>query len=97
MSQRHMDLLMEAVSFMNENNNYLCNCLSLVTKDVDDSTCQDLKQLIMNNINTNLKEDEEVDYVGQVFESSVFHARGMSRKEWANTILAPLALELPDE
>ena len=55
-----------------------------------------LKQLIQNNIDSNLYDTCPEGEV-YTFWSTTFYQQGMSRKEWAETILAPLALELPDE
>lgn len=100
MSQRHVDLLMEAVNRRNQDDEFICISLDNIVSVSDTEFCNtfvDLKRLIMSNINSNLKEGEEVDNNIQVFDSTTFYVQGMSRKEWAEIILAPLALQLPDD
>jgi hypothetical protein len=68
---------------MFHNPNYNMNDYEVITK------------MIQNNIDSNLN-DDCLEGELYTFYSTTFHAQGMSRKEWAETILAPLALELPD-
>lgn len=110
MSQRHVDLLMEAVNTDIYHVTYLCNKIMIVCSDKCSISpmydvfanpkytmkdCAALKKVIQSNIDSNL--DDDCPEIGMyTFYSTTFYVKGMSRKEWANTILAPLALALED-
>ena len=108
MSQRHVDLLMEAVNIDIYSTEYLCNKIRIICAErgtissmydpfhnpnYNMNDYEVMTKMIQNNIDSNLDyEDEDVN----TFYNTTFYEEGMSRKEWAETILAPLALKLED-
>jgi hypothetical protein len=105
MSQKHVDLLMEAVA-LEDYDRYLCNRIGCITghfgifpeynENYNEEDYQILTQSIQKNINENLGEcflDEGED---QTYESTTFYEQGMTREQWAKEILAPLALEIEE-
>ncbi len=107
MSQKHVDLLMEAVA-LNTRDQYLCNRIGYITghfgifpeynEKYNEYDYQVLTQAIQKNINENLDAELSVeDSEEYTYESTTFYEQGMTRKEWAETILAPLALALEED
>ncbi len=105
MTQKHVDLLMEAVN-VNEEYKYLCNRIGYITGwyyypllrntkyNEDDYIVltEAIKRNIMSNLSDGSDKAEEHTYI-----STTFYEQGMTRKEWAETILAPLALEIEED
>jgi hypothetical protein len=107
MSQKHVNLLMEAVS-LNTDDKYLCNrigyiCGMYLVRDLhseiySEEDYQALTQAIQKNINENLVDELSVeDSDEHTFESTTFYEQGMTREQWAKDVLAPLALALEEE
>ena len=106
MSNKHVELLMEAVA-LNTDDRYLCNrigyiCGRYFVQDLRNTRYNkdDFKVLtsaIQKNIDENLVEGLDADYEDYTFGDTTFYEQGMTRKEWAETILAPLALELEEK
>lgn len=106
MSKKHVELLMEAVA-LNTDDRYLCNrigyvCGVYLVRDLQSEMYSEddyktLTQVIQKNINENLVDELSVeDSEEYTYESTTFYEQGMTRKEWAETFLAPLALELEE-
>jgi hypothetical protein len=107
MSQKHVDLLMEAVNLDCRGMEYLCNKIMIIASDVpkaeyynqfrntkySEKDYEALKKLINDNINDNLENSDEDC---NTFYNTTFYYNNFTRKEWAETILAPLALELEE-
>lgn len=95
MTQKHVDLLLKALAVPESCSIYLCDRIRLVTgyhPDEEYSECieegyysegEDLVQMIRENI------DNEFS-----FDDSFYARDGMTRTEWVETILVPLASEL---
>jgi len=103
MSQRHVDLLMEAVT-LNTDDKYLCNrigyiCGMYLVRDLHNTKYNEndynvLTEVIQQNIEDNLDcFDEEIN----TFGNTTFYSQRMTRKQWAKEVLAPLALALEEE
>lgn len=94
MTQKHVDLLLKALAVPESCSIYLCDRIRFVTGYYDDypdyveeeyfSEGDGLVQMIRENI------DHEFS-----FDESFYAREGMARTEWAETILVPLALQLP--
>lgn len=99
MTQKHVDLLKKAMAVPTSYSEFLCDRIGYVTGYYDDYTelyaeefdvvafpyGDDLKNLI--------KEDLGCSAFG--FENSTYYEEGMTREEWVETILIPLAINLP--
>jgi hypothetical protein len=105
MSQKHVDLLMEAVA-LNTDDRFLCNRIGYITgyhltslrnRKYNSDDYHKLKKVIQENINSNLDGSWWNAEEGAVFESTTFYQQGMTREQWAKEILAPLALELEED
>ena len=99
MTQKHVDLLLKAIAVPETCSPYLCDRLEdvvgyqpMFSKHVDEEVkgelnlMFDLKRLIKENINHKFS-----------FDDTQMARDGMTREEWVETILVPLALELPEE
>jgi hypothetical protein len=106
MSQKHVNLLMEAVA-LNTDDKYLCNRIGYITgwffypalrntKYGEDDYVA-LTEVIQLNIMSNLSSNYDEFCGEQTYESTTFYEQEMTREQWAKEILAPLALELSDE
>lgn len=107
MTQKHVDLLMEAVNLEHEDY-FLCNRIEFITgiylthpNLIDNSYTKEeggaLTSMIQKNIDSNFFSSEFKAGCGNTYSTTTFSQAGMTRKEWAETILAPLALELPED
>lgn len=105
MSQKHVDLMMEAVALNTDDQylnsiGYICGVYlvqELQSEMYSEGDYQVLTKDIQKNIDENLMEGFDVENVDCTFERTTFYEQGMMREQWAKTILAPLALELPDD
>ena len=100
MTQKHVDLLLKAIAVPEHYSPYLCDRIRFITGDFNDYKklldrkldCRlfnhgyDLCALIKTNINYEFS-----------FDDTQYAEDGMTREEWVETILAPLALALPEE
>ncbi len=99
MTQKHVDLLLKAIAVPESCSIYLCDRLDdvvgyqpMFSKHVDEefkgklSLLAELKVMIRKNINYEFS-----------FDDTPYAKDGMTREEWVETILVPLALELPEE
>lgn len=97
MSEKHVDLLLKAIAVPESCSIYLCDRIRFVTEDLKDFPeyvdpnffCklsqhgEELRDLINRNINYQFS-----------FDDTQMARKGMTREEWVETILVPLALEL---
>lgn len=95
MSEKHVELLYKALAVPESCSIYLCDRIRFVTgyypdeidqEYIEEGCCpegEDLVQMIRENI------DHEFS-----FDNSFYARDGMTRTEWVETILVPLALEL---
>lgn len=100
MSEKHVDLLLKAIAVPESCSIYLCDRIRFVTGDLNDfpeyteqdfhniyhSYGKDLCNLIKENINYKFS-----------FDDTQYARDGMTREEWVETILVPLAIALPEE
>jgi len=94
MSQKHVDLLMNSLKVEDELSKYLCDKIHFTCVDTR-KTRVDLLEIINKWLEKNGGYDPTCEYVKYSFEyTPLFNEEGMTREEWAETILAPLALEL---
>lgn len=96
MTQKHVELLYKALAVPESCSIYLCDRIRFVTgyypdeidqECIEEDCCQegeDLVQMIRENI------DHEFS-----FDDTQYAKDGMTRTEWVETILVPLALKLP--
>lgn len=110
MTQRHVDLLMKAVNLKEYDqylcDQYLCNRIGYITgyytvrelrdykyNEIDFRKCTDViaQNIRENSVPINGDEDAETFY------ATIFYEQGMTRKEWAETILAPLFLAIEED
>lgn len=95
MTQKHVNLLLKALAVPESCSIYLCDRIRFVTgyypdeidqEYIEEECCpegEDLVQMIRENI------DNEFS-----FDASFYARDGMTRAEWVETILVPLALKL---
>ena len=100
MTQKHVNLLLKAIAVPESCSEFLCDRIGFVTgyynsypklveRDfyyITHSYGKDLCDLIKTNINHEFS-----------FDNTQYAKDGMTRKEWVETILVPLALALPEE
>ena len=100
MTQKHVDLLLKAISIPESCSEFLCDRIGFVTgyyhsypklvewdfQYISHSYGKDLCKLIRTKINYEFS-----------FHDSLYAKDGMTREEWVETILVPLALALPEE
>ena len=100
MTQKHVDLLLKAIAVPEHYSIYLCDRISFTTGNFKDyeklidsdfdyqkfNHGEDLCELIKENINYKFS-----------FDDTQYAKDGMTREEWVETILVPLALQLPEE
>lgn len=94
MTQYHADLLAEAVN-SNYNSRYICDKLNFVTDY--EGGCDSVIDLINKWLKENGGYHPDDGYVKYSFDYTQYAKDGMTREEWVETILAPLALALPEE
>lgn len=96
MTQKHVDLLLKAISVPESYSEFLCDRIGFVS-----GKYRDYSELIQEGF-----EDYQVALCAMIreniehefsFEDSWYAREGMIREEWVETILVPLALELPEE
>jgi len=111
MSKKHVELLMEAVNIPESESEYLCDRIRFITGFFNCGAYDEylnsnytvkqgeaLVRMIQDWLDANDGYEHDLDsWVGYSFELTPLYKDGCTRKEWAETILAPLALELPDE
>lgn len=103
MTQKHVELLLKAIAVPESLSPFLCDRIGAVVgffheyeymdyADEDfierDDLMWELKDMIRNNINP------EAIYHELSFDDTQYAKEGMTRNEWVETILVPLALEL---
>ena len=100
MTQKHVELLLKAIAVPESYSEFLCDRIGFVSGKYKDypeliedeyhycktGHCVDLTMMIRENINYEFS-----------FDLTQYAIDGMSREEWVETILVPLALELPEE
>ena len=100
MTQKHVELLLKAIAVPESCSEFLCDRIGFISGKYKDypeliedeyhycttEYCQDLCTMIRRNI------DHEFS-----FDLTQMARDGMSREEWVETILVPLALALPEE
>lgn len=100
MSEKHVDLLLKAIAVPESYSEFLCDRISFISGRFEDypeliedeyhycttGYCQDLRHMLRQNI------DHEFS-----FDETQMARDGMTREEWVETILVPLALQLPEE
>lgn len=101
MTQKHVELLLKAIAVPESCSIYLCDRIAaivgfhydyefIIHKDDEfagkDKLMWELRDMIKANINYEFS-----------FDGTQYAKEGMTRNEWVETILVPLALELPEE
>jgi len=93
MTQRHVEIFNEALE--SDISKYICdriNCLDIDDYEVADQ-CINLIEMWLDD-NNGYTDDP---YIRYSFDYTQYAKNGMTRKEWVETILVPLALALPEE
>jgi hypothetical protein len=112
MTQKHVELLMKAVNISYTKSEFLCDRIRFITgffncgmydKYLDSSFTvkqgEALVRMIQKWLDNNGGYDSDVEsFVKYSFEfTPLYNEQGITRKEWAETILAPLALEIEED
>jgi hypothetical protein len=107
MSQKHVELLMEAVALKGTRDYFLCNRIGYITGYfgsrnplLRNTKYNEDDYLVLTRLLAKSIEDNEVycteDSGACTYESTTFYEQGMTRGQWAETVLAPLALEIEE-
>jgi len=110
MSQRHVNLLMEAVNIPESESEFLCDRIRFITgffrcasydeyrnKTYTIKHGDALVRVIQDWLDDNGGYDDNLDsWVGYSFEITPLYEVGCTREQWAKEILAPLALALEE-
>jgi len=97
MSKKHVELLMSSLKVSDDHSKYLCDKIQFTCVDTR-KTRDELLDLIANWLEGNGGYYPNEEFVKYSFEfTPLYTEEGMTRKEWAETILSPLALELYED
>ena len=100
MTQKHVDLLLKAIAVPESYSEFLCDRISFIAGRWDEYP--ELVEGEYYYLTHNYEKDlcnlikANIDYKFS-FDSTQYAKDGMTREEWVETILAPLALALPEE
>ena len=100
MTQKHVDLLLKAIAIPESCSEFLCNRIGFVSGRWDDYpkyVDPDYYYKLYNygeDLCNLIKHDIEYKFS---FDDTQYAKDGMTREEWVETILVPLALQLPEE
>lgn len=109
MSQKHVELLMEAINIPESESEFLCDRIRFITGffrgDYDEYRNNTytikhgdaLVRMIQDWLDDNGGYDDNLDsWVGYSFEITPLYQEGCTREQWVKEVLAPLALEIED-
>ena len=100
MTQKHVDLLIDAL-YCNSDSKYICDRINFVTEYNSDYYLDYSVESSVRKLVTDWLEDNggyiEQEYLKYSFDFTQHAKDGMTREEWVETILTPLALQLPEE
>lgn len=100
MTQAHVDLLIDAL-YCDSDSKYICDRINFVTEYNSDYYLDcEVEASVRELINKWLEENGgyiEQEYLKFSFDFTQYAKDGMTREEWVETILVPLALKLPEE
>ncbi len=96
MTQKHVDLLLKAIAVPQYYSEFLCDRIGFVSGKYKDYSeliqegFEDTEESLCRMVRENI--DHEFS-----FDLTQMARDGMTREEWVETILVPLALALPEE
>ena len=95
MTQKHVELLLKAIAVPESYSQFLCDRIGFVSGKYKDYSelIQDGFEDTQEALCTMIRENIEHEFS---FEDSWYAREGMTREEWVETILIPLALALPE-
>ena len=96
MTQKHVELLLKAIAVPESYSEFLCDRIGFISgrypdyPEYIDRNYFFLGNELCNMIRENINHDFS-------FDRTQYAQEGMTREEWVETILVPLARELPEE